>query len=59
MGSKAEWGVVYILALTDESDGFGNPVGYFGFGWAVVDHDKCPPNNEVVGDFGEKGSRIE
>ena len=38
--SRAEWGVVYILATTDESNSFGKVSGNGGFGRTVVDHDK-------------------
>ena len=57
--TRAEWGVMHILPLTDEANGFGNAMGHTAFSGTVVDHDKGPTNNEVVGDFGEKGSRIE
>ncbi len=57
--SRAEWSVVHILSSADESDGFGNAMGHVGFRGTVVDHDKRSANKEVVGDFGEKGSRIE
>jgi hypothetical protein len=57
--SRAERGCVHIMASTDESDGFGNTVGYFGFGWAVIDHDERSANNQIVGDIGKQSRWIE
>ena len=38
--SRAEWGVVDILAPTDESNSFGKVSGDRGFRRTVIDHDK-------------------